>query len=151
MLGQLFVKHSSKPLEKMQKETSWSCREVSGSMGQEGWKMTPARSSGAAALGSEPRPRIAKETSGKSRETQSSKVSSEQIFPHTKTRYVGYGLGGGEVGRSSLWAPVSSFDCGLCSTQSWHVWSSCAYKSSHGVWMVTAPCRHRPCRSLYFR
>jgi len=53
MLGQLFVKHASKPLEKMLKETAWSCREVSGSTGQAGWKMTLARSSGPAAEGSD--------------------------------------------------------------------------------------------------
>lgn len=140
MLGQLFVKHSSKPLEKMLKETSRSCREVSGSTRQAGWKMTPARSSGAVTLGSEPRPRIAKETSGKSKETQSSKVIWGQIFPNVKTSYVGYGLGGGKVGR----APVSSFGCGLCNTQSWHVQSSCAYDSSRGVRMVTVPCRYSP-------
>lgn len=46
MLGQWFVKHSSEPLEKMLKETSWSCREVSGSTGQAGWKMTPQDPSG---------------------------------------------------------------------------------------------------------
>ena len=142
MLGQLFVKHSSKPLEKMLKETSRSCREVSGSMGQAEWKMTLARSSGAVALGSQPRPRIAKEASGKSRETQFSKFIWEKIFPNAKTTYVGYGLGGGEVARSSPWAPVSSFGCGLCDTQSWHVRSSCTYDSSHGIGMVTAPCRY---------
>lgn len=142
VLGQLFVKYSSKPLEKMLKETSWSCREVSGSTGQAEWKMTPVRSSGLVVLGSEPRPRIAKEIPGKSRETQSSKVIWEQIFPNAKTSYAGYGLGGGEVASSSPWAPVSSFGCGLCDTQSCRGWSSHAYNSSHGVGMVTAPCRY---------
>lgn len=73
--------------------------------------MTPARFSGAVVLGSEPRPQIAKETSGKSRETQSSKFIWEQIFPNAKTSYVGYGLGGGEVARSSPWTPVTSVTC----------------------------------------
>lgn len=102
--------------------------------------MTPARFSGAVALGSEPRPQIAKETSRRSRETQSTKFIWEQIFLSAKTSYVGYGLGGGEVARSSPQAPMTSF--GLCDTQSWHVQSSCAYNSSHGVGMVVASCRY---------
>lgn len=71
MLGQLFVKDSSKPLEKMLRDIM----EQQGSMRlhRAEWKMTPARFSGAVALGSEPRPQIAKETPGKSRETQVSK------------------------------------------------------------------------------
>lgn len=80
MVGQLFVKHSSKSLEKMLKETSWSCREVSDSMGQAGWKMTPVRSSRAVNSGLEPRPQIAHETSEKHRETQPSKAIQEQIL-----------------------------------------------------------------------
>lgn len=74
------MKCSSKPLEKMLKETSWSCREVSGSMGQAGWKMTPVRSFKAVNSGLETRPQIAHETSEKHRETQPSKAIREQIL-----------------------------------------------------------------------
>lgn len=104
--------------------------------------MTPMRSSGGVISGSEHGPQIAKETSDKSRETQSIEIICEQILLNAKTCYIGYSLGGGEAARSSSWAPASSFDCGLCNTQSWPVQSSCAYNSNHSVGMVTAPCRY---------
>lgn len=40
--------------------------------------------------------------------------------------------------------PVSGFGYGPCGTQSWHVQSGCAYNNSHGIGMVTAPCRYSP-------
>lgn len=92
----------------MLQEKPRSCREVWGSMGQAEWQMTPVRSSWGVISESEPGPWIAKETSDKSRETQSSKLICEQIFLSAKTSYLGYVLGGGEAARSSSWAPVSS-------------------------------------------
>lgn len=140
----------------MLKETSQSCREASGSMRQAEWKMTPARSSGAVASGLEPRPRIAKETSEKCRETQSSKVMREQILTF------------GFKGRSLK--VFSQFACiylpGMLQPDTWGravarhqdahpghgaqllLWqlepsaTSCAYKNDYGVGMDMAPCSY---------
>lgn len=46
-----------------------------------------------------------------------SKFIWEQIFPNAKTSCVGYGLGGGEIARSSLWAqwPALTLRAGVSS------------------------------------
>ena len=89
-------------------------------------------------------PRIAKESSGKSRETRSDEATGEKTFPSAKSSYAGYGLGGGEVARSSPLVPGSSFGCGPCDARSWQVPSGCAYARGHGVRMVMAPCGYSP-------